>query len=85
MLRNMAVSLLTHERIMTTLPKAKELRRVVEPMITLRSPRTRLLDDEWTVVTADGGWAAHFEHTFTLTEQGPWVLTALDGGAARLV
>jgi large subunit ribosomal protein L17 len=35
MLRNMAVSLLTHERIMTTLPKAKELRRVVEPMITL--------------------------------------------------
>ena len=35
MLRNMAVSLLIHERIMTTLPKAKELRRVVEPMITL--------------------------------------------------
>ena len=35
MLRNMAVSLLTHESIMTTLPKAKELRRVVEPMITL--------------------------------------------------
>ena len=35
-------------------------------------------------MTADGGWAAHFEHTFTLTEQGPWVLTALDGGAARL-
>jgi methionyl aminopeptidase len=56
----------------------------VEPMITLGSPRTRLLDDAWTVVTADGGWAAHFEHTFTLTEQGPWVLTALDGGAARL-
>ena len=35
MLRNMAVSLLTHERIMTTLPKAKELRRVAEPLITL--------------------------------------------------
>ncbi|MBI3373829.1 MAG: 50S ribosomal protein L17 [Betaproteobacteria bacterium] len=35
MLRNMAVSLLTHETIMTTVPKAKELRRVVEPMITL--------------------------------------------------
>jgi large subunit ribosomal protein L17 len=35
MLRNMAVSLLTHEEITTTLPKAKELRRVVEPMITL--------------------------------------------------
>ena len=39
MLRNMAVSLLRHEEITTTLPKAKELRRVVEPMITLgKSP-----------------------------------------------
>jgi methionyl aminopeptidase len=62
----------------------KGLALAVEPMITASSPRTRLLGDEWTVVTADGGWAAHFEHTFTLTEQGPWVLTALDGGAARL-
>jgi len=35
MFRNMAVALLTHEQIKTTLPKAKELRRVVEPMITL--------------------------------------------------
>ena len=35
MFRNMAVSLLTHEAIKTTLPKAKELRRVIEPMITL--------------------------------------------------
>ncbi|HXX85921.1 MAG TPA: 50S ribosomal protein L17, partial [Casimicrobiaceae bacterium] len=35
MFRNMAVSLLTHEEIATTLPKAKELRRIVEPMITL--------------------------------------------------
>lgn len=35
MFRNMAVSLLTHEAIKTTLPKAKELRRVVEPLITL--------------------------------------------------
>ena len=35
MLRNMMVSLITHEAIKTTLPKAKELRRVVEPMITL--------------------------------------------------
>ena len=34
----------------------KGLALAVEPMITARSPRTRLLDDEWTVVTADGGW-----------------------------
>ena len=49
-----------------------------------RHPRTRLLDDDWTVVTADGSLAAHVEHTFTLTERGAWVLTALDGGEAEL-
>jgi methionyl aminopeptidase len=62
----------------------KGLALAVEPMITMQNPTTRLLADNWTVVTADGGWAAHFEHTFTLTEAGPWVLTALDGGAAQL-
>jgi methionyl aminopeptidase len=56
----------------------------VEPMATLGGRRTRILDDHWTVVTADGSRAAHFEHTVALTEQGPWVLTAMDGGAARL-
>ena len=40
MFRNMAVSLLTHEEISTTLPKAKELRRIVEPMITLGKSAT---------------------------------------------
>ena len=56
----------------------------VEPMITLGSKDTDLLEDDWTVVTADGSWAAHFEQTFTITPAGTWVLTALDGGAARL-
>lgn len=56
----------------------------VEPMITMGSIETRTLDDEWTVVTADGRLSAHFEHSFTLTDQGTLVLTALDGGAARL-
>ena len=56
----------------------------VEPMVTLGSNRTELLPDEWTVGTADGTWAAHFEHTFTLTPDGAWVLTALDGGEQRL-
>ncbi len=56
----------------------------VEPMVTLGSNRTELLADEWTVGTADGTWAAHFEHTFTLTPDGAWVLTALDGGEQRL-
>jgi methionyl aminopeptidase len=56
----------------------------VEPMVTLGTKETDLLDDEWTVTTADGSMAAHFEHTFTLTPAGAWVLTAVDGGAARL-
>jgi len=56
----------------------------VEPMLVLGDPRTRLLDDDWTVVTADGSWAAHFEHTVAITADGPWVLTAADGGAGRL-
>ena len=56
----------------------------VEPMVTLGRKETRLLDDDWTVVTRDGSWAAHFEHTFTLTPDGAWVLTALDGGEQAL-
>ncbi|HEX3830286.1 MAG TPA: type I methionyl aminopeptidase [Sporichthyaceae bacterium] len=56
----------------------------VEPMINLGGKQTRTLDDGWTVVTADCSFSAHFEHTFTVTEDGTWVLTALDGGTARL-
>ncbi len=56
----------------------------VEPMVTVGSPRTRLLDDDWTVVTTDSQVAAHSEHTFTLTDTGAWVLTAPDGGRADL-
>lgn len=56
----------------------------VEPMITLGSDDTDVAADEWTVVTADGRWAAHYEHTFALTDAGVWVLTAEDGGRERL-
>jgi len=56
----------------------------VEPMVMLGGPETVLLDDEWTVVTADGSWAAHFEHTVAITADGPWVLTAEDGGESGL-
>ncbi|MCO6004571.1 type I methionyl aminopeptidase [Actinoallomurus purpureus] len=52
----------------------------VEPMINLGTAETLLLEDEWTVITGDGRRSAHFEHTFAVTEDGPWVLTALDGG-----
>jgi len=56
----------------------------VEPMVTLGSKDTLVDDDEWTIVSDDGSWAAHFEHTFTLTPDGAWVLTALDGGREML-
>ena len=56
----------------------------VEPMVTLGGKDTVVLEDDWTVITADGSWAAHSEHTFTLTPRGAWVLTALDGGEAQL-
>lgn len=56
----------------------------VEPMVTLGTQETDVLADDWTVVTADRSFAAHFEHTFTLTPDGAWVLTALDGGEERL-
>ncbi len=47
----------------------------VEPMVTAGSADTRTLGDKWTVVTADGSRAAHFEHTVALTADGPRVLT----------
>jgi methionyl aminopeptidase len=39
----------------------------------------RVLEDRWTAVTADGSLSAHFEHTIAITEQGPEILTVLDG------
>jgi methionyl aminopeptidase len=56
----------------------------IEPMVNLGGRHTRMLEDEWTVVTLDGARSAHFEHSVAITPDGPWVLTAHDGGAARL-
>ena len=47
----------------------------IEPMVNMGGYRTRTLADGWTVVTADGSPAAHFEHTVLTTEQGPEILT----------
>ena len=47
----------------------------IEPMLTLGTTRTRILDDEWTVVTIDGSRAAHWEHTVAVTDDGPVILT----------
>jgi methionyl aminopeptidase len=47
----------------------------VEPMVNAGGPGTVLLEDGWSVVTADGSLSAHFEHTIAVTEEGPEVLT----------
>jgi len=47
----------------------------IEPMITFGAPEVVLHDDEWSISTADGSLAAHFEHTVAITERGPLVLT----------
>ncbi|HEY2303608.1 MAG TPA: type I methionyl aminopeptidase, partial [Acidimicrobiales bacterium] len=48
----------------------------IEPMVNAGGAATRLLDDGWGVVTADGRLSAHFEHTIAITDNGPEVLTA---------
>lgn len=56
----------------------------IEPMITMGSARTLELADGWTVVSVDGSYAAHVEHSIGLFEDGVWVFTAPDGGRERL-
>ncbi len=47
----------------------------IEPMVNVGGWQTRILEDDWTVVTADGSLSCHFEHTVAITEDGPLVLT----------
>jgi methionyl aminopeptidase len=51
----------------------------IEPMVNVGTERVRMLDDEWTAVTADGEISAHFEHTVAITDDGPEVLTRIAG------
>ncbi|MAT61383.1 MAG: type I methionyl aminopeptidase [Micrococcales bacterium] len=55
----------------------------IEPMVTVGSADVSVLEDNWTVATDTGNVAAHWEHTVAITDRGPWVLTAPDGGAAE--
>jgi methionyl aminopeptidase len=57
----------------------------IEPMITRGNERTKVLGDDWTVVSQDSSTGAHFEHTYTIAPDGKvFVLTAEDGGKADL-
>jgi methionyl aminopeptidase len=49
----------------------------IEPMVTLGTERVYVADDKWTVLTADGSWAAHFEHSILITDDGAEILTKL--------
>ncbi len=48
----------------------------IEPMVNAGGPEVRVLEDQWTAVTADGSLSAHFEHTVVVTEHGCEVLTS---------
>lgn len=58
-------------------PLKKGMTIALEPMVNMGSPRTRVLDDKWTVVTDDGKLSAHFEHTIAITNGDPLILTQL--------
>jgi methionyl aminopeptidase len=47
----------------------------VEPMVNMGTKRVKVLADDWTQVTADGKFSAHFEHTIAITADGPTLLT----------
>lgn len=49
----------------------------IEPMVNAGGPETRTMDDNWTIVTADGSLSAHFEHSLVIDAEGPRVLTLL--------
>jgi methionyl aminopeptidase len=53
----------------------KGMTLAIEPMLTTGGEETAVLDDEWTVVSADGSWSAHFEHTIAVTDGEPLILT----------
>lgn len=49
----------------------------IEPMVNMGSYHVQILNDNWTVVTRDNKWSAHFEHTIAITDEGPVILTLL--------
>jgi methionyl aminopeptidase len=51
----------------------------LEPMVLVKTWQTRVMPDEWTVVSADGSLTAHFEHSVAVTEEGPKILTLPNG------
>ncbi len=59
------------------LPLKAGMTIAIEPMVLVGTPETRVLPDQWTVVSADGSLTAHFEHSVAVTEGEPLLLTVL--------
>jgi methionyl aminopeptidase len=57
---------------------SKGMTIAIEPMVTQGTERVVVSNDGWTILTADGKWAAHFEHTVLITEDGAEILTTVD-------
>lgn len=56
---------------------SKGMTIAIEPMVTLGTDRVVVGPDDWTIMTADNTWAAHFEHTVLITENGAEILTTI--------
>jgi methionyl aminopeptidase len=66
------------------LPLRNGMTIALEPMVLAKSYHTRVMPDEWTVASADGGLTAHYEHSVAVTAEGPLILTALKDSDTRL-
>lgn len=55
----------------------------IEPMVTIGKADVRILPDNWTAVTVDSSWAAHYEHSVAITPDGPKILSISDNGLNR--
>ena len=58
------------------IPLREGITVAIEPMVLVGTPRTKVLNDQWTVVSADGSLTAHFEHSVAVTDGEPLILTA---------
>lgn len=67
-----------HGRAGKGIPLREGMVIAIEPMVNVGGHETRLLDDGWTVITADGSLSSHWEHTIAITVNGPEVLTRRD-------
>jgi methionyl aminopeptidase len=60
------------------IPLRRGMTIAIEPMVLSGNFETRILKDQWTVASRDGKLTAHFEHSVAVTDDGPWILTAMD-------